>query len=717
MEGIDVFPWDDNFNIGLPEVDAQHRRLVDLINRLAAHVAFGLNKIELDKIFDELVAYTDYHFATEEAVWHEYLAGDTEEEGHLRGHGKFITSLFNLKNEQARKSAADSTEDTLDFLVRWLAAHILESDRHAANIVLGLQAGLSLPDSKARAKEQMSGTNRAMIDIILSIYGTLSRNTLRLMRELAQHQKAEVRLKESEEIFRSAIDVINEAFVIYDPDDRLLYCNDKYRQTYPSVADLMKPGTRFEDIVRAWTQRGAPEVEGKDIEAWISARLAKHRSGQTQIQHTDGDHWAQIVERVSPSGYNVGFRVDITELMHAKQAAEAANHAKSRFLAVMSHEIRTPMNGVLGMAQLLLEPSVSDHERKEYARTILNSGQTLLTILNDILDLSKVESGKLQLDSGIIEPARILHEAEALFSGSAREKDIDLATSWHADSRARYRGDPHRVRQMLSNLVNNALKFTAQGRVSIEASEIERDSSMALIEFSVADTGIGIPADKLDLLFKPFSQIDDSHTRNQGGTGLGLSIVASLARLMNGSAGVESTPGKGSRFWFRIRAEWQESDGESRSANRTVPAGKDNVPGSPPHSARILVVEDNPTNRIVVRKLLEKQGFSIEIAEDGQQAVDFLGRGDADVDLVLMDLQMPVLDGYRATEHIRSWEKSLGRPRLPIIALTADAFPEDRQRCLATGMDDYLSKPVVAKDLYAAIERWLNKGQQPQSTA
>jgi hemerythrin-like metal-binding protein len=716
MEGIDVFPWDDNFNIGLPEVDAQHRRLVVLINRLVSHVAFGLDKLELDKIFDELVAYTDYHFTTEEAVWHEYLAGDAEEEGHLRGHGEFVTSLFRLKTEQAGKSEADSTGDTLDFLVRWLVAHILESDRHAANIVLGRQAGLSLADAKARAKEQMSGTNRAMIDIILSIYGTLSRNTLRLMRELSQHQQVETRLKENEEIFRSAIDVINEAFVIYDPEDRLLYCNDKYRQIYPSIADVIRPGACFEEIVRTWAERGAPEVAGKDIEKWISSRIAKHRSGLTQIQHTDGGHWVQIVERVSPSGYNVGFRVDITELMRAKQTAEAANQAKSRFLAVMSHEIRTPLNGVLGMAQLLLEPSVSDSERKEYARTILTSGQTLLTILNDILDLSKVESGKLKLDSGVIDPTMILHEAEALFSGSAREKGLQLLACWHADSRTRYRGDPHRVRQMLSNLVSNALKFTFSGQISLDAREIERDSSTALIEFSVADTGIGIPADKLDLLFKPFSQIDGSHTRKQGGTGLGLSIIASLARLMNGTVGVESTPDKGSRFWFRIRTELQEINAENRSVSRSVPVGRDSPARTQTRSSRILIVEDNATNRIVVRKLLEKQGFSIDIAEDGQQAVDFLRRGEKPVDLVLMDLQMPVLDGYRATERIREWEAALGRPRLPIVALTADAFPEDRQRCLDTGMNDYLSKPVVAKDLYATIERWLSMGKQAQST-
>jgi len=703
MKGIDIFPWDNNFNTGLAEVDAQHRRLVGLINQLASHLALGLDKIELERIFDELVAYTDYHFSTEEAIWHQYLPGDSEEEGHLKGHGKFISTLFRLKAEHADKNQADNTEDILDFLVRWLAAHILESDRHMAFIVQGVEAGLSIADAKIKANEQMSGANRVMIDIILSIYGTLSRNTLRLMRELAEHQQAETRLKENEEIFRSSIDVINEAFVIYDADDRLLYCNDKYREVYPSVADMMHPGIRFEDIVRAWAERGAPDVQDGDIEAWVAKRMAKHRSGQTQLQHTDGDHWAHIVERVTPSGYNVGFRVDITELMRAKEAAEAANLAKSRFLAVMSHEIRTPLNGVLGMAQLLLAPAVSDSDRKEYARTILNSGQILLTVLNDILDLSKVESGKLKLELGIIDPAQILHEAEALFSGSAQEKALHLATACHAPAHVRYRGDSHRLRQMISNLVSNALKFTLQGTITLTSCEIERDESSALLEFSVADTGIGISADKLNLLFRPFSQVDDSSTRNHGGTGLGLSIVASLARLMNGSAGVESTPGKGSRFWFRIRADLLTDAGDSRSTCRTIDTGGKETLSSPASSCgRILIVEDNPTNRLVVTKLLEKQGFVTFVAEDGQQAVDMLSDG-LDVDLVLMDLQMPVLDGYLATARIRTREQQQGGRRLPIIALTADAFPEDRQRCLEVGMDDYLSKPIIGKDLFATV--------------
>lgn len=710
MHAIDIFPWDDNFNTGLAEIDVQHRRLVELINRLAGQMAFGLDAAELERIFGELVDYTDYHFSTEEAIWQQHLAGDPEEAEHLKAHGGFLNTLMRLRAERHDKSQADNAEAVLDFLVRWLAAHILETDRHLAHVVLAMQSGLPREAAKARADAQMkSDTSRAMIDIILSIYGTLSRNTLRLMRELVEHKNIEARLKESEEVFRSAIDVINEAFVIYDPDDRLLYCNEKYREVYPSIADLIRPGVSFEEIVRTWAERGAPEVQGMDTDAWVRQRIARHRSGQAQTQHTDGDRWAHIVERVTPSGYNVGFRVDITELMRAKEAAESANRAKSRFLASMSHEIRTPLNGVLGMAQLLLAPHVSDAERIDYARIIMNSGQTLLSLLNDILDLSKIESGKLQLENGTLDPEQVLHEMQELYAASAQEKQLILSAHWQGPARRRYRGDPHRLRQMLSNLISNALKFTEKGVVAVFGREItlpgEAGDGVGL-EFSVTDTGIGIPADKLDLLFKPFSQIDDSTTRHFGGTGLGLSIVANLVRLMGGEVGVDSTPRQGSRFWFRVRTEVLDDGVETRTAPRPESFAFPAPAMQAGDAARILVVEDNKTNRNMIRMMLNKGGFCPVTVDDGRQAVDVIAGG-ARFDLVLMDVQMPVLDGYAATARIRAREKETGAPRLPIIALTANAFPEDRRRCIEAGMDDYLAKPVIAADLFAVIARWI----------
>jgi len=524
--------------------------------------------------------------------------------------------------------------------------------------------------------------------------------------DITARREAESRQHESEMLMRSAIDVIDEAFVIFDADDKLIYCNEKYRQVYPSVTELIQPGRTFTEIVRTWKERLPEQLQGRDLDDWVARRTAFHRSGGVLIQHTDNDRWMRIVERSTPSGHIVGFRVDITELVHAKEKAEAANLAKSRFLAMMSHEIRTPMNGILGMAQMLQMPNVDEGERLEYARTIYNSGQSMLKLLNDILDLSKVEAGKLQLEMTLIDPNALVEEVRALFAETASGKQVELMTQTRLPDGCLYRGDTHRLRQMLANLVGNALKFTSTGSVRIEVGETALDGEAAMIEFAVSDTGIGIPADKIDLLFQPFSQADDSITREFGGTGLGLSIVRSLVRLMGGDIGVESQPGQGSRFWFRIRV--------ARVCNRrdtgaAEPAGS--VPGElaplPQLRGSVLLVEDNPNNQVVMKALLGKLGVTATLAVDGQEAVNaIIGRGEVP-DVILMDLQMPVMDGFEATETLRAWEKEISHRRIPIVALTANAYEEDRRRCLDAQMDGFLAKPVSIVNLRGTLARWL----------
>ena len=439
------------------------------------------------------------------------------------------------------------------------------------------------------------------------------------------------------------------------------------------------------------------------------------------------------------------------KLLKAKEEAEASNVAKSRFLATMSHEIRTPMNGILGMAELLLQPNLGEAERADFARTILNSGHTLLALLNDILDLSKVEAGKLELEYLVFEPWKLLHETQLLFSEMAQKKNLRIEldrAGAEPDPRRlpRYRGDPLRLRQMIANLTSNAIKFTAQGQVRIAVREVAREvvaldagvqgstetvvageASKAMLEFSVSDTGLGISPEERHLLFQPFSQLDNSTTRQFGGSGLGLSIVGTLARLMRGEVGVESTPGQGSRFWFRVPLEVVAPGENSRelprdttcsnldtaqqtSAEAVANDDEDLHPSKNAAYARltgeILVVEDNPVNRKVIHALLSKFGLQVSMLEDGSQAFERLKSGTRP-DLVLMDIEMPVMDGRVATEHIRAWEAAHQLPRLPIIALTADAFEEDRQRCLQVGMDDFLTKPVNVKALQRALGRWL----------
>lgn len=392
------------------------------------------------------------------------------------------------------------------------------------------------------------------------------------------------------------------------------------------------------------------------------------------------------------------------QLRLSQKQAEAASVAKSQFLATMSHEIRTPMNGILGMAQMLLLDNIGETERRDYARTILNSGQTLLTLLNDILDLSKVEAGKLELSCSAFDPRQLIEESAHLFAQSAQEKGLKIETVWKGGLKVRYEADATRLRQMLANLIGNAIKFTAKGSVRIEAQVIDETAQSALLEFSVTDSGIGISEEQQTKLFHPFSQADSSTTREYGGTGLGLSIISSLAHLMDGSVGVESEPGKGSRFWFRVRVGRLGEDVEQRQVPRVGMASGHLQKETP--SGKILLVEDNLTNRKVVEAMLKQLGFEFVSVENGQEAIGILERGPCP-SLVLMDMQMPVMDGLSATRHIRAWEAETGRARVPILALTANAFEEDSQRCREAGMDDFLAKPIDAKLLSERLSHWL----------
>lgn len=532
---------------------------------------------------------------------------------------------------------------------------------------------------------------------------------------VTERKLAEDKLRSEERILRTAIDILDEAFVLYDADDRLVFCNEKYRALYGTAADQIIPGASFEHIIRTGVERGQyPEAFGRQ-EEWIAQRMAAHRAGNRMLtQQLDNGSWLRVLERRTPDGYSVGFRVDVTELMNAKRIAEAASQAKSDFLATMSHEIRTPMNGILGMAQLLLLPETEDAERYDYARTILSSGKTLLTLLNDILDLSKVEAGKFDLELAAFNPAQIIQEAAALFSETAYQNRLVIDCRWNGPER-NYRADPTRLRQMLSNLVSNAIKFSEEGQVLIEASEQGSDGLDATLMFAVSDTGIGISAEKQAKLFLPFSQADASTTRRYGGSGLGLSIVRSLARLMGGEVGVESEVGRGSRFWFTIRAGIVQPGTDNRQEKREAGAELQANMTSAQLAARILIVEDNPTNRKVAQIMLKKLGMHSEYVENGQEAVTAV-TGGLNPDLVLMDCQMAVMDGYEATRRIRQWESENGRSRLTIVALTAGAFAKDRDRCIEAGMDDFLTKPLAMEKLATTMRRWLGSEKEQAGT-
>jgi len=676
--------------------------------------------------------------------------------------------------------------------------------------------------------------------------------------DISERKRAEAEVRRAEALLRGSIDAVNEGFVLYDPEDRLVFCNEKYRQMYPLSADLIVPGASFESIVRGGAERGQyVEAIGR-VDEWVAERMAAHRKAQTTLVQKLGDErWVRVIERRMDDGHLVGFRIDITDLVRATEEAQSASRAKSQFLANMSHEIRTPMNAILGMLKLLQKTPLSERQQ-DYASKTEGAARSLLGLLNDILDFSKVEAGKMTLDPQPFRLEPLFRELSVILSANLGAKPVELLFDLDPDLPPALLGDALRLQQVLINLGGNALKFTPQGEVVLGLHLRGVDRGLATLEFSVRDSGIGIAPEHQAQIFSGFTQAEASTTRRFGGTGLGLAISQRLVQLMGGELSLDSAPGRGSRFAFLLqlpvlpgagtearsdlaaeppppRALIVDDHGEARAVLARMGAalgwtviqadsgeaalaaqqaavaqgqplqlvlidgqmpGQDALawaqrlraqqpelrvllmvsahgreqlgqrsaaeaellqdclvkpltagmmqdawrgfgtrlaPARPTLAAlpsmrtteatpqplkglRLLVVEDNLNNQQVAQELLEDAGAQVQLAEHGQRAVELLRARPRDVDLVLMDVQMPVMDGYTATRWIR---EELGLRELPIVAMTANALASDRADCLAAGMNEHVGKPFDLEPLTQLILQLCarNSAEAPPSHA
>ena len=541
------------------------------------------------------------------------------------------------------------------------ARQAAEQDLLRVNHVLGERmAELAVSEERFRNAFEFAGTGMALVG--------LDGSWLRVNRALCDivgYPEAELLKKNFQEITH--------------PDD--------LAADLSHVRDLIDGRRRFYQMEKRYLHR-----EGRVVWIRLTASLVRDAAGAPL-------HFVSQVEDITERKRLEG------DLARARDEAIAASRFKSEFLATMSHEIRTPMNGIIGMSGLMMDTAL-DPEQKEMTRVIRVSAESLLHIINDILDVSKIEAGKLRLLPANFELREVLDEAIALLAPQAHAKHLELMCDFDGRLAAPFYGDAGRIRQVIVNLVGNAIKFTEAGQVAVSVRCPREAGSLRTVRVAVRDTGIGIAAKEHGRLFEAFTQVDASSTRRFGGTGLGLAICRQLVALMAGRIGFESEPGRGSTFWFELDLPAaQPAPAEELFAGSASPPGSGSGETPPGGGLRLLLAEDNPANQLVTRMQLAKMGHAVEIVGNGALALERLEH--QRYDAILMDCQMPVLDGYETARRIRAGRVRGLDPAVPIIALTASATPEDRQKCLAAGMNDYISKPVRPEEVNDALRRAL----------
>ena len=525
-------------------------------------------------------------------------------------------------------------------------------------------------------------------------------------------------MRESEARKRAIFEAAMDCIIFIDQDGRIVEFNPCSEQTFgydraevigKEMTEILVPAksrTRLRDNLLGYSG------EGK-VGSMLGRRL------ETPMTRKNGEAFAaeMVTQPIPLTSGAVGFAVfvrDITQrkmqeeaLRKAKEAAEAANRSKGAFLANMSHEIRTPMNAIIGMTELVLDTSLTS-EQREYLEMVLDSSNSLLALLNDILDLSKVEAGKLELEELPFDLRQWFEESIKSMAFRAKQKDLTLQCAVDPEVPEHLIGDWHRLHQVLLNLLANAIKFTDRGGIQVKIRPYRRGERFVELLFEVRDTGIGIPPQKCKTIFQEFEQADNSTKRRYGGTGLGLAICRRLVELMQGRIGVKSVVNEGSVFHFTARFGLQElPDSGPREGPAAGPETRESALDRRP--LKILLAEDSPVNQRLAVGLLRRKGHLVTVAANGKQAVEAFQN--EPFDLVFMDVQMPEMDGFEATETIRAAEEK--GQHVPIIAMTAHAMKGDRERCLQSGMDAYLAKPIRARELYEVIAAYTPENVAP----